>query len=98
MTNSSHSMVCDALRSIPNIATEFGGCIYHGIKRLWNAEIDQWHQGLSIATYSLYKIPNNNYNIIETWVIESPNDMITLKTYLKEVNRPQDFDKMEKIT
>jgi len=80
------------------IETKSNCSTYHGIRRLWKAEVEYWLKALPYTTHSAYRILNSNYqNLEEYWIVEKDEDLPTLRQYLKDYDREQDFNKIQKV-
>ncbi len=89
------AFVLECARSL--ITIKANNCTYHGIKRLWSCEVDEAIKELPYNSHSIYKLVNSNYNLVEHWIVEKEEDLLTLKRYLKDYNREKDYKKREKI-
>lgn len=79
-----------------NILTERDSSLYHGIKKLWQSEVEFWRTA-TMPEYYLYSVPNSIFNVIEYYLVENPGDLATLRQYLKDGNRIKDFDGIQEI-
>lgn len=73
-----------------NIVTERNSSLYYGIKKLWRSEVEFWRTATK-PEYYLYEVPNSEYQRTEYYLVENPSDLETLKQYLKDGNRLNDY-------
>jgi len=88
----------ECARPISQISIRGNNSTYYGIKRLWKSEVDCHLKALPYTTHSAYRILNSNYqNLEEYWIVEKDEDLPTLRQYLKDYDREQDFNKIQKV-